>query len=249
MKAVFSVLLVALFAGAVAPTNATFTHGGPTPEYFGEFIERMEAIHAEAKANLAPLVNITGEYIIDALEAFQNLTEAAVASKKARSMMKGAKVDWASRVEEIIAAANEKADAILATAEAKMDSVSAAWEGKHAEYDVKAKIEELRVSFEETMATFLGAFKHTKTGRRLSGMFKNHTMAFEETKANIQSMIDGWTPTWEKKSFTHSWAPLPEFDFAGHLESKSAELEAKLSDAKANIAKAYESWSMKLKQE
>lgn len=224
-------------------------HGGPTPEYLGDFIERMEAIHAEAKANLAPLVNITGEYIIDALEAFQNLTEAAVASKKARSMMKGAKVDWASRVDEIVAAATEKADAILANAEAKMDSVSASWEGKHAEYDVEGKIEELRVTFEETMATFLGAFKHTKTGRRLAGMSKNHGAAFEEAKAEIESAIDGWAPTWEKKSFTHSWAPLPEVDFAGHLEAKSAELEAKLADAKANIAKAHESWSMKLKQE
>lgn len=222
-------------------------HGGPTPEYLGDFIDRMEAIHAEAKANLAPLVNITGEYIIDALEAFKNLTEAAVSSKKARYMVKDAQVDWAAKIDEIVSAANAKADAILANAESKMTSLSTSWEGKHARYNVEASIEELKVSFQDTMDEFLGYFKHSKTGRRLAGLAKNHTMTFEDAKADIESLISSWTPVWDKKSpFTHSGSPSLKFDFAGHgdtkkadLDAKKAEISAKFADAKAKLNKPF----------
>ena len=224
-----------------------------------DFVSTLEGIHERAWADIKPLLNFTGEYITDAVEAwtgFINTHKNATMSKKERMFFKNGKQDISASISDAVASANAKIEEILAAAKANMEAAQAAWTTKHAEYDIQGKIDELRKNAQMTIQSFLGGLQSHKSAR----MSKSHTPSHNKTavvdwmsefqakadeyKAEFEAKIDELTSSFEAKKadlsskLSHSARRLNALDLSHNKTAVAdwmSEIEAKAAEYKADF--------------
>jgi hypothetical protein len=236
-----------------------------------DFVSTLEGIHERAWADIKPLLNFTGEYITDAVEAwtgFINTHKNATMSKKERMFFKNGKQDISASISEAVTSANAKIEEILAAAQASMEAAQAAWTTKHAEYDIQAKIEELRKNAQMTIQSFLGGFQSHKSAK----MFKSYTPSHNKTvaadwmsefqakadeyKAEFEAKIDELTSSFEAKKadwsskFSHSRrlsTTKGEFDFAAYMDQWTSAWNKKTDfDLQGKIEELRAAWEARV---
>jgi hypothetical protein len=230
MKSIFSIVFLCLLAGTV---SAKFAHDGPTPEYANDFLSTMEGIHADAWESLKPFLDSLDEYVNQSVTAWTKYADEHKSSKAGRQFWSGAKHNMSGEFGSILASVQTKIEEMLASYQSKMSETAASWKGKHADYDIEAKIGELQGFADEALMGFKSKMGHTsKSGRKLNGLWESYSAKKNGTK-----------PSFSGKTFSHSYDySTKKADFEAKLAGYKADVEAKIAGYKADVDAKIADW-------